>query len=564
LLRTRLLLLPPPLQHVAAGGRGHQQGPLLAVASELQLQGAGLNNTGDGHTPVGRSTAPKQTPAQAAMLAAASGSSKRKLQDLRSAAADAFPQGSVSTPGVSPQGGNGCSSHAVSIYQLDCSAEEPPATVAGGQQQGQHPGGVVLVQALPTGFAVKCLAVCEQEGLLAAAGDGGRACVWPLKQQQGAKGAEAGPTATAEGLTRRQVADASACVVLPSASYMNIPFPDISEVCFVVQGGALCSDQLHDGHAGQFAFLTSTTCVRGHRVSVFVFAAGTVLLLCCPHTTSHHAEQHPLLAPTGTANDIPVHHGGQHEQLQQQECAPDHISGRLGLSGSRVLLVGCCSQGPVAVWDVGLRQQIMAIHNPGLRLSGMLAPGLNAAGADAAAAAMQAAQAVAGRSAAEAAGGVQLGSMGQPQPVVCLGMVSQLESSGRDAARDNQKQLRAVVLHSSGDAQIGRPLVAAGSGGVSTAVLCGTTAAAVASSGVLQAWDVVSGMRHLSMRPRGSCSGAGTSTMALLPLAGCRGTVGGCDGGGPEAANGSPPGNCGGGMLALAGSFSGALVVALL
>jgi hypothetical protein len=261
-----------------------------------------------------------------------------------------------------------------------------------------------------------------------------------------------------------------------------------------------------------------------------------------------------------------VHHGGQHEQLQQQECAPDHVSGGPGLSGSRVLLVGCCSQGPVAVWDVGLRQQIMAIHHPGLRLSGLLAPGLNAAGAAAAAAAMQVATAVAGRSAAEAARGMQqqLGSTEQPRPVVCLGIVSQLESSGRDAARDNQKQLRAVVLHSSGDAQIGRPLVAAGAGGVSTAVLCGTTAAAVASSGVLQAWDVVSGMRHLSMRPRGSCSGAGTSTVALLPLAGCRGTVGACDGGGPEAANGSPPGNCGGGMLALAGSLSGALAVSLL
>jgi hypothetical protein len=38
----------------------------------------------------------------------------------------------------------------------------------------------------------------------------------------------------------------------------------------------------------------------------------------------------------------------------------------------RVLLVGCCSQGSVAVWDVQLQQQIMALHSPDLSLAALL------------------------------------------------------------------------------------------------------------------------------------------------------------------------------------------------
>lgn len=241
-------------------------------------------------------------------------------------------------------------------------------------------------------------------------------------------------------------------------------------------------------------------------------------------------------------------------QLAHAAADPSAVPGLFG--ARRVLLVGCCSQGPVAVWDVGLQQQILAVHSPGLRLSGLLSPGPGAA----AVAAMRTNQAVAGRSAAAAASGVhqhQQESTGEQQPVVCLAVVSSLDSSGRGAATGPGQQLRAVVLYGDGDTQMGQPLVCAGAGGVSTAVLSGTTAAAVAGCGTLQAWDVLSGTRHMSMRPR--CSSAGTAgTVALLPLDAAMGAVGGGE------AGVHPKSEVGPGNLLLAGSSSGALSVAML
>lgn len=193
------------------------------------------------------------TPAQQQHLARAcfnssSSSSKRKLRKVAAAALE----GADNSPGAGPEGETG---HGIYIFQL----------VAGGGQQQQQTtaaaedrqdfssnsnssgGEAVLVQRLSTARPVKCLAACPQSQLLAGAGAGGFACLWPLQQQQQQQPATHLPAVqpvAAEGARLQQaaggcqapVADAAAAVVLPAACYKGIAFPDISEICFVVQG----------------------------------------------------------------------------------------------------------------------------------------------------------------------------------------------------------------------------------------------------------------------------------------------------------------------------------------
>lgn len=214
------------------------------------------------------------------------------------------------------------------------------------------------------------------------------------------------------------------------------------------------------------------------------------------------------------------------------------------LSGLKVLLVACCSQGPVAVWDVGRCQQIMAIHRPELRIAGLQSPGQ-----DAVAAALAAVQAT------------QVGTAGLPalrgshhhyqqqnagddamaqQPVVLLATVESFDtgsssdgggggttaaagrssSSARQATAVQGKQLRAVALHGNGDVQLSRPLIAAASqGGVLATALSGSTVAALMSTGVTQAWDVVRGQNHMCAQPAAAKGAGAAAAVALLPLA---------------------------------------------
>jgi hypothetical protein len=82
------------------------------------------------------------------------------------------------------------------------------------------------------------------------------------------------------------------------------------------------------------------------------------------------------------------------------------------------------------------------------------------------------------------------------------------------------KQLRVVVLHSSGEMQVGAGLLAAGrQGGIKTAALAGNTAAAVTGAGVVQVWDVLSGRRLMALKARARAVGRfGAGTVAVLSL----------------------------------------------
>jgi len=240
LLKSGLLLLPGPSgSGPNAAGGCTEQIPLLAVVSQLHLQAHGSQ------------LAAATTPAQAAPAAAGaapqvdhdaqrgngSSSSRRKLR---------VPAADMGDTHVGAD-----HSHAVNIYQLASAAGQGAA----GGSVCERPSGL-LVQSLPTARPVKCLAACAQPGLLAAAGAGGFACVWPLAQQQpltevrcGAQqpAAEAGHQAKADAEAgwcgtgspgdTCSYADAAACMVLPAAHYRGIEFPDIAEVCFIVQGG---------------------------------------------------------------------------------------------------------------------------------------------------------------------------------------------------------------------------------------------------------------------------------------------------------------------------------------
>lgn len=226
MLRTGLLLLPPA---GAATCTAQQAGPYLAVASDLHVQ-PGPDGCAAQPAAAAETAAPPCLPRHA--LAASSSKGKRKLPR----AAGATQLGGIDI------GASG-SSCAVNIFQLHSSSL---AT------QHKSPG-ATLVQSLPTSHAVRCLAACAEPPLLAAAGAAGSACVWPLLAQQHQQGTtsvvhpdEQGRSSTTTGKagsSMQPVVDASAAVVLPAASYRGIAFPDMQEVCFVVQGMHMCAEQ---------------------------------------------------------------------------------------------------------------------------------------------------------------------------------------------------------------------------------------------------------------------------------------------------------------------------------
>jgi hypothetical protein len=205
----------------------------------------------------------------------------------------------------------------------------------------------------------------------------------------------------------------------------------------------------------------------------------------------------------------------------------------------RVLLVGCCSQGSVAVWDVQLQQQIMALHSPDLSLAALLPvqpPVCHMLAA--AAAATSAAESSKGGSSANARKQLQ-------QPLLLLALVAsrdstatppaataktvsrigskargaQLSLAAAAAATESQQQqqqqhleLRPVLLQQPGLLVPGAPILAPAAAGVgcdlrnhaqvqqplaspgfSAAALSGTLAAAVGPGGFVHVWDVLSG-----------------------------------------------------------------------
>lgn len=201
--------------------------------------------------------------------------------------------------------------------------------------------------------------------------------------------------------------------------------------------------------------------------------------------------------------------GGTGSGLQQQPGA------------HRVLLVGASSQGSIAVWDVQRRQQVIAVHCPDLRLSSLMAPAPHAAEATLAAALRQ--QAAAGSRAAGAEACTQQAGAGACEPVVCLATVRSINGSDPCRGQKQQqghRQLRAVVLHSNGELQLGVPLLVAGhQGGISAATLMGTTAAAATAAGTLKVWDIFSGKRHIVLKPApGAVSGNSVGTLATMCL----------------------------------------------
>jgi hypothetical protein len=245
------------------------------------------------------------------------------------------------------------------------------------------------------------------------------------------------------------------------------------------------------------------------------------------------------------------------------------------MPSSRVLLVGCCSQGPVAVWDLGLRQQIIALHCPDQRLFCLAGawPALADAAVVAALQARQASDPTAG-----AARDQQL-AVGASPPVAFLAAVQSPAVSGtqpslshnqheqqQEQQQEQHKQLRAVVLHSNGDMQLSRPLLAGPNQhcGVQHWPLMSDTAvaAAVTSEGGVQVWDVLTGEPRVSMR---ACSAPGSSagpaTVALLTL----GDVAPTKGSRCLATAGNDDCNKLGGpcMAVLTGSSTGVLLVGL-
>lgn len=236
--------------------------------------------------------------------------------------------------------------------------------------------------------------------------------------------------------------------------------------------------------------------------------------------------------------------------------AGDTSLGVQAVGQQRILLVGASSKGSVAVWDVGRRQQIVAVHCPDLRLSGLLAPAAHTAEATAAAAfrAAQAAAAAGDVAAAAAADCTQQPGWAGREPVVCLAAVRSIDSSSASQKQQGPQQLRTLVLHQGGQIQVGAPLLAAGrQGGLCAAALAGSTVAAATAGGVLKVWDVSTGQRHMGLKP--SCQGtegsSAVGTVAVLSVPGCSS---------PAAGVGGQLPSC---TLILAGSACGVLTAAV-
>jgi hypothetical protein len=118
--------------------------------------------------------------------------------------------------------------HGVKIYTLSVAAD----TCCDSSSSSSS---VALVQTLATPQPVLCLTCCDMTHLMAAAGEAGFAQVWSLselqQQQQQQQQWTNGPPAGSRCIN--DVASSSIC--LPAAAYRGISFPDITQVCFVVQ-----------------------------------------------------------------------------------------------------------------------------------------------------------------------------------------------------------------------------------------------------------------------------------------------------------------------------------------
>jgi hypothetical protein len=229
---------------------------------------------------------------------------------------------------------------------------------------------------------------------------------------------------------------------------------------------------------------------------------------------------------------------GTNKQQQQPGNSRNSSSSLLHDPRVRVLLVGCCSQGSVAVWDVQLQQQIMALHSPDVSLAALLPvqPPVGPMLATASAAADVAGSSKAGNGA--------ITRQQLQQPLLLLALVAsrdstatppaavakavsrigsktrgaQLSLAAAAAATESQQQqqpqleLRPVLLQQPGLLVPGAPILASAaagvrfgqpkheqlqqlltSPGVSAAALSGTLAAAVGPGGFVNVWDVLSG-----------------------------------------------------------------------
>jgi len=205
-------------------------------------------------------------------------------------------------------------------------------------------------------------------------------------------------------------------------------------------------------------------------------------------------------------------------QQQHQQC-----------KGLRILLVGSCSQGSIAVWDVLHKQQVIAIHSPELQLFGLLPlqPQLPTPATCAADAARQPKQRR-----------KQQQQQCQPVVVALLALAAAKSSSNKTALVvdlplrsaavsekrvEEQLHLRPILLQQPNCLCAGSPMLqllpegehhhqqqqqqrqqphapnvgsstSACDGHVTIATLSGRTAAAVlAGSGAVQVWDVITG-----------------------------------------------------------------------
>jgi hypothetical protein len=436
---------------------------LLALAAPMELLAIGTSSGGLQVSRAERSTSP-----------ASSGRRRRQLRSLalgadrqqRGVSAGRYAASSCTAANAA----DGAADMGVAVYSVgscvvhsDASKSGAGTLCAAAAAAAPH-----LLQHLPTAQAVTSLAVCERARLLGAAGAAGSACVWHLAPQ----------LQQHHGHQQLQPVDADSCVLLPQAQYHGISLPDMVQLSFLLQPRQQQQQQ-------------------------------------------------------------------QRQQSRQWQCAATAKEGpRLP---PRVLLLGCCSRGSVAVWDVGRRQLVAAVHSPGLLLQAVmpLQPPLSeddvlAAAAAAAAAPKDSTASPAAASSTAAAQQRRKGRSGADVPdlIGLLALVAARPGNtsgpeGPEAAgatgtcltlpQPGGLQLRPLLLHPPGTLLQGASMLESAHDGaaqaettaIAAAALCGTTVAVAGHSGLVKAWDVISGMTHFASLPAGSDAGCRGAAVPL-------------------------------------------------
>uniref|UniRef100_A0A383WAA3 Uncharacterized protein n=1 Tax=Tetradesmus obliquus TaxID=3088 RepID=A0A383WAA3_TETOB len=545
-----------------------QQGILLAVALPLEVQSL---------SSISSSSSEPSTPAGAAAAAAAAVGVA--AADRARSASPAAAAGGSSTPGLPRSAGAAVGGRTLRSLSHSVSA---------GKRKGLAAAGGAATAAIDAGMkhGVSIYCLLPAADAAPAPADASKSSVRKLRQepQQQQQQQQAGPVLvqslhTSHAVSCLAVSQEAHCLAAAGAAGFACVWPLLNQHSHTQHQHALC----------RHAECTAAGAQQQQQQQV-VDAEGVVVLPAASYRS--------FLFPSISQLCFVLQPGGSTHTSKQLQ-AGSSSSSLLHDLRLRILLVGCCSQGSVAVWDVQKQQQIMALHSPDLVLAGLL-PMQPPVAAILAAARMP-----------SSSRGSSVDKQQLQQPLLLLALVASRDSTatppaalakaasrlgssvgggqlGAAAAGGQQQQkqqleLRPILLQQPGLLIPGAPVLApaaaavgGGSGlhnhthqqqqqqqqGVSAAAVVGTLAAAVGPGGFVHVWDVLSGSSLLSSQAA-AAPGAYRSSSSSSSRAGAYSAVDLVELSSSSSNSSKQEGCAAAGCVVLLGSADGVLTFAL-